>query len=173
MKLLEGYMENRTKEMALAAILLALTYIGRFIVIPLFIPPIHGLECTVIFWTTGILLLSYPYVWLFVFMMSITSSIGLVAMPMFAVYYNLFFILSRIMGLKRARYACLVGQMSTGVIGAFMFDIMGFASWRIIIIPGMIKVTSQAVLAFFTVPIILKSLNILHVFEFDSEDEQA
>jgi len=168
-KLLEGYVKNRTKEAALAAVLFALAIVARYLVIPLFIPPIHGLSCSVIFYTISVLVLSYPYILILSFLLSMTSNSSFLVFPVFVVSFTIFFFLSKLMGLKRVKYYTFFSSPLNSLvyltINPLIGSPLGPLCWQTHLIPLMTLSSAQGVLAVIVVPYIIKIMEKFSIIE--------
>ncbi len=169
MRLLEGYVKGRTKEVSLAAMLGALILIGRYITLPIFIPPLHGLEPSVVFYSSAILVLSYPYVWLLSFTMALTSNLPLPAFPTWLIGFHIFYFLSRLMGLRRARYFSFFCSPIVGIILLIEFGWLGILPFEVFFVPIMVKTFAQGILAVLVVPLIIRVLEEFSVIEMGKE----
>lgn len=163
MKLLEGYVENRTKEAALAAILAALTVVGRSISIPIFIPPLHGLDVAIAFWSLAVIVLSYPYVFLIAFMMTLTSSLALIIFPGYVISLSILYFINRAIGFKRAKYFSFFASIINMIVWLTFWGPLvapELSVIKILLVPMSIKSVAQGMVAVILVPILLKTLEV-------------
>jgi len=166
-KLLEGYVKNRTLEFTLAAMFGALVLISRQIALPIFIPPLKGLDPSGIFYSSMLLVLSYPYIWLFSGILAFTSVMPLPAFPCWAIGFHIFYFLSRLIGLRWARYFSFFSSPINGIVTLIIFGWLKIFPFNVFFIPVMTKTLSQGVLAFMLVPLIIKLLEKFGVITYE------
>jgi len=131
MKMLEGYVKNRTKETALAAILIALFFVVRSFKIML--TPVFGvgLGATIIFAATSIL--SWPYTIVFSFASSYRSATIFTGLAYLAGTQVVFF-LSKAVGMKRARYVPVVGDIIAIAVYGWLISVAGLQNMWIFLV---------------------------------------
>jgi len=156
MKLLEGYVENRTLEAALAAMLGALCVVGRSIKVPIY--GVCMMDFGTTFWVVSILVLSYPYVWMFSILLSLTSTIPTPAMLVFLFALNTAYFIRRIAGLKSKWVIPLLPYAVT--LGDIIFLLYGLKllPFEVYIGPALFQATLGVIQVIIMVPIIMTSL---------------
>jgi len=108
-KLLEGYMENRTKEAALAAIMLALFFVTRNFKIQ--ITPIIGFGLSAIWINTAASIFSWPYTVVFS-LSTLYGGSSILALPSWFVGTQITFFLSKLVRRKWAKYTPVFGEIA-------------------------------------------------------------
>jgi len=163
MKILKGYVENRTREVALAAMLGALALVARKITIP--IAPFGGIECSIIFWATIVLVLSYPYVWWVAAIIGLTSGFGILTVPGTLIGQTVFYFLVKFAGIKRGKYLSFFGTTFTVIFSCPILAYIGV--WPPgVFMPAVIKSFVQGLIAIIMVPPFLRLLEKLNFVDF-------
>jgi len=122
-KLLEGYVENRTKEAALAGIMGTLFIIGRNFAIPI-IPGVWNFTFSPITVYAAVAILSYPYTYLFPLLHLYRGSkpIGCIA---YWVGTQTVFFLSKAVGKKRTPHILFMGDVTGYLAYGVLLDVTG------------------------------------------------
>ena len=131
MKLLQGYVENRTKEAALAAIMLALFFVTRTYKIT--INPAFSIDFAGAVIYSAASVLSYPYTILFSLSTLYLGSNMVVTLAFFLGSQAVFF-LSRVVGEKWVPHTVGVGQLVSLPSYGLLLHFLGLMDFRVYII---------------------------------------
>jgi len=166
MKLLEGYVENRTKEIALAAIFAALFFVTRQIKIDIF--PTVSIRICAIFAYVPVMFLSWQYTWIVPIIAAFTSpepvgsTIGLSA----AIQVSYFS--SRL--LKKYRtISVILSSFTANLTALFIRASMGLFPFHVALPLYLFKATTLSLTAIVLVPPIWRILEYSDVFNFIQE----
>ncbi len=121
-KILKGYVENRTKEAALAAMFLALFLVNRYIRIEFFL---LSLNFAWAFGHTAIIILSWPYSFLFSLGSTITSSTPLKSLIATLPACQVTFFSSKLLKGKWRILSAAFGSLTGNFISAYYLYLVG------------------------------------------------
>lgn len=127
MKLLEGYVKNRTKEAALAAMLMALFFVGRTFkiqILPFFLLDISGI---IVF--TAASVFSWPYTIIFS-LVTLYQGSTIFMFPAFIIGTQVTFILSRLVGKKWAAHTPVFGDLTCCISNGIILHVVGILDFR-------------------------------------------
>lgn len=127
MKLLEGYVKNRTKEASIAAVYMALFFVFRTFNVP--IPFFHwSLALTPVFAAASFL--SWPYTIVFSLATNYGASTPFACIAIFIGSQFIFFT-SKLVGKNRAQHITLVGHATSYLAYGLILQYLGMADARI------------------------------------------
>lgn len=161
-----GEVKSRTTQIVLAAVFTAGIFIARQITLPIFPPPLKGVEPSGIFYSSALLVLPYPYVWWFSTILTLTTVLALPAFPGWLVGFHIFYILGRLTGLKKARYLSFFASPINGLVMIVIFNFLGIMPLEMFFVPIMTKTFLQGLLALTSVPFIIKLLKKLGIVNY-------
>jgi len=156
LKFFQGYIENRMKELMLAVMFGVLMVIGRSVKLPIF--GIATLDFGAVFWISSILVLSYPYVWLFTLLLCATSAIPILIIPVFLFALHVAYFISRFVGFKRSKWIAPLFAYLTAIGDIFILIYFLKLYPDIYVVPSIIQATTVMVQVAIFCPIILKVL---------------
>lgn len=162
MKLLEGYVKNRTREAALAAVFGALFLIVRTIRVPI-LPPLIIVDFSICFWSSAVLFLSYFYLWVFALLMSITSTLPPSIIGTLVGMHIIYF-LNKLIG-RKGIYLCFFASIFNGIANTFILNYLKIINLWPIFPTLMVKMIIQGIGAVILVPIIFNFLERFNVIE--------
>jgi len=167
MKIFKGYVGSRTKEAALAAVLGAMFFVLRTIKIPLF-PPLVMLEFAQITYSVAILVLSYPYVLVFVLFLAMTSTAPITIIAGFLGLSTSYFI-AKAIGIKWAKHLVFFTSSinCAYVVVIFVYILKMFPT--AIVIPLMAKSLMSGTPTLIIAPLFISLLDRMGVIELPEE----
>lgn len=162
-----GRVKSRTAQIVLAAAFSVGVLISRYITLPIFPPPLKGVEPSAIFYSSALLVLPYPYIWLFATILTLTSVIPFPAFAGWVAGLHVFYFLGRLMGLRKARYFSFFASPINGLAMVVVFGLPGIMPFEMFFVPIMVKTSLQGLLTLTFVPFILRFLKWLGVVNYE------
>lgn len=163
MKVLQGYVENRTKEAALAAILLALYFVTKNTKIQ--VTPILGLDFSGAIILTSASILSWPYTILFSLLPLYLGSSPIFNIISFFVGTQTVFFLSKMVKKEWSQYTPILGQVTGFPTFGLLLHTTGMMDFRVFMVVQAIPILICCLTTFFGGLVIWKSLGRFNIFD--------
>jgi len=146
MKVLQGYVENRTKEAALATMLLALVFVSRTFKLP--VPGPFFIDFTAAIFYTAASVLSWPYTLIFSLanFYGISNVFGVLA---YFIGSQVVFFLSKTLGEKWVPHVVGIGQLVSLPSYGLLMHVSGLLDFRIFILGCGIPALINTLTAYF------------------------